>query len=49
MGTLGNQPQREEFRQDLGSFLKELVVLCKKHNTTIETVIEAKRVLELER
>jgi len=52
MGTLGNQDPRDSFyvRNDqLDSFLTEAVKLAKKHSTTIESVIEAKHVLEIER
>ncbi len=49
MGTLGGQPPRNEFHRDLDSFLKDLADLCKKHDVAMETVIEAKKVLELER
>ena len=52
MGTLGNQPERNYFRvqnDDLDAFLETAAKLAKKHSTTIESVIEAKRVLETER
>jgi hypothetical protein len=52
MGVLGNQPVRDSFpiRQDyLDAFLAGAAKLAMKHSTTIESVIEAKRVLEMER
>lgn len=49
MGTLGNQPARKEFHIDLSRFMEELIDICKKHDVTIEAVIEAKKALELER
>lgn len=52
MGTLGNQPARDSFsvKHDyLDAFLGNAAKLAKKHSTTIEAVIEAKRVLEMER
>ena len=52
MGTLGNQPERNSYlvsNQDIDYFLEEAAKLAKKHSTTIEAVIEAKRVLEMER
>lgn len=52
MGVLGNQPSRDDYRvshQLLDAHLNDFVNLAKKHGVSVETVIEAKRVLELER
>lgn len=52
MGTLGNQPARNQYRistEELGGFLKDAMVLAKKHKITVEAVIAAKHALELER
>lgn len=52
MGVLGNQPERNSFlvRHDqLDGFLEDAAKLAKKHATTVEAVIEAKKVLEMER
>jgi hypothetical protein len=52
MGTLGNQDVRNSYsvRNDyLDSFLESASTLAKKHKVSIDTVIEAKRVLEMER
>ena len=49
MGTIGNQPARNQFDQDLSSFIDELVELGKKKKLTIDQVIGAYKVLELQR
>lgn len=52
MAVLGGQPPRNEYRvshQLLDAHLSDFGDLAKKHGISIETVIEAKRVLELER
>lgn len=52
MGTLGNQPERNQYRistEELGCFLENAASLAKKHKITIEAVISAKHALELER
>jgi hypothetical protein len=49
MGTLGKQPARDYAHKDLGAFIKEIVKLSKKHNVPIESIIEAKKAIELER
>ena len=52
MGTLGNQPPRASHQVDssyLDEFLAQAVKLAAKHRIGIESVIEARRVLELER
>ncbi|MGY1426530.1 hypothetical protein [Lysobacter sp. A289] len=52
MGVLGNQPSREDYRvshQLLDAHLHDFVDLAKKHGVSVETVIEAKRVLEMDR
>ncbi|MGI2129225.1 hypothetical protein [Shewanella oncorhynchi] len=52
MGTLGNQPARNQHNinsESLGYFLEDAAELAKKHKISIETVIQAKHALELER
>ena len=52
MGVLGNQLNRDTFlvrHEQVDAFLESAAQLAKKHSTTIETVIEARRVLEEER
>ena len=49
MGTLGNQPERNFYRGDLDSFLGGLKEIAAKYKVSIEAVIEAKKVLEMER
>lgn len=52
MGTLGNQPERKSYSVQhdyLDAFLADAAKLAKKHSIPIESVIEAKRVLEMER
>ena len=52
MGILGDQPKRTSYSvsgRDLDSFLADAAALAKKHSTSIDAVIEAKRVLEMER
>jgi hypothetical protein len=52
MGVLGNQPKRDLFwvqHDQLDAFLQDASELAKKHATTIETVIEARKVPEMDR
>ncbi|MDP1539505.1 MAG: hypothetical protein Q8L72_02495 [Moraxellaceae bacterium] len=52
MGTLGNQPVRNQYSinlESLGYFLEDAAELAKKHKISIEAVISAKHVLELAR
>lgn len=52
MGTLGAQPQRPACRieaGDLDSFLAEAMKLATKHRISVDSVIEARRVLEISR
>lgn len=52
MGTLGNQPERNQYRintEELELFLKDAIALAKKHNTSVEIVIAAKHALEFQR
>jgi hypothetical protein len=52
MGVLGNQPPRQSHTVDshyLDEFLATVVKLSVKHKISVEAVIEARRVLELER
>ncbi len=52
MGTLGNQPPRENYQVNdgyLDEFLAVAVKLASKHKVSVEAVIEARRVLEIER
>ena len=53
MGTLlGGQSPRDDYRvsfDKLDSFLEDAGKLAKKHSIAIESVIDAKRVLEMER
>ena len=52
MGTLGSQSERNHHRvsnNELGAFLEDAENLAKKYSIPIETVIEAKRALEMER
>ncbi len=52
MGTLGNQMPRKNYlirKDDIDHFLTYATELAQKHSISIETVIEAKRVLELSR
>ena len=52
MGTLGNQPHRDNHRVDdryLDEFIAYSVKLAAKYKVSIESVIEARRVLEMER
>ena len=52
MGVLGNQPSREEYRvsnQYLAAWVEDAVDLAKKLDISVDSVIAAKRVLELER
>ena len=52
MGVLGNQPSRDDYRvnnQLLDAHLSDFADLAKKHGISVDTVIAAKRVLELER
>ncbi|MDB5354317.1 MAG: hypothetical protein JWN24_770 [Phycisphaerales bacterium] len=52
MGTLGNQPIRENHRVDsshVDNLLSEYKDIAKSQGVTVECVIEAKKVLELER
>lgn len=52
MGTLGAQPRRPTCRideGDLDSFLSQAVKLAAKHSIGVESVIEARRVLEIGR
>ena len=52
MGVLGSQSERDSYRLPVGyldAFLADAAKLAKKHSTTIEAVIEGKRVLEMER
>ena len=52
MGVLGNQPPRDNQRVDdryLDEFLGTAVKLAAKHKISVESVIEARRVLEIER
>jgi len=52
MGVLGSQPSRSDYRVShklLDDHLSDFADLAKKHGISVETVIEAKRVLELER
>ncbi len=49
MGTLKSQPPRDSARKDLGTFIEEVVKLSKKHKIPVESVIEAKKAIELER
>ena len=52
MGTLGNQPARGGHLVDdsyLDDFLQKATMLAKKHKILVDTVIEARHVLEIER
>ncbi len=52
MGVLGNQSPRDSYyftQEQLDLFLEDAVNLAKKHSISVESVIEAKRVLETER
>jgi hypothetical protein len=52
MGTLGNQPERNSYivhLSELDAFLDEATKLANKYSITVESVIAAKKVLELER
>ena len=52
MGVLGNQPSRDDYRishEYLDAWLEDAVNLAKKHSVSVDTVISAKRVLELQR
>jgi hypothetical protein len=50
MGVLGNQEPRDYFQSnDLPVFLEDAQALAQEYQVSIETVIEAKKVLELER
>ncbi len=52
MGTLGSQPERNHYRvshDELDAFLEDATKLAKKHDISLEAVIEAKGVLEMER
>ena len=52
MGVLGSQPPRNSHRVDdlyLEQFISHASKLAKKHGVTVESVIEARRVLEMER
>ncbi|MES1983221.1 MAG: hypothetical protein V4443_12210 [Pseudomonadota bacterium] len=52
MAVLGSQPTRDSYSVQhdyLDAFLAEAAKMAKKHSITIESVIEAKRVLEMER
>lgn len=49
MGMLGNQDPRDHFHVDLDSFVAEVKEIAKKHSVSVESVIEAKRALEMDR
>lgn len=52
MGVLGNQLPRQDFRvsnEYLDKFLVDAVRLANKHLISVDSVIEARRVLEMER
>lgn len=52
MGMLGNQPRRDQWTvggTDLDDFLCHANQLAAKHSISIEAVIRAKEVLEMER
>lgn len=52
MGTLFNQPERDHKRirnKDIEAFLQDSQELAKKHKISITDVINAAKVLELER
>lgn len=52
MGVLGSQPPRDSYRvqhDDLDAWLEGATALAKKHSISVDAVIAAKRVLELER
>ena len=52
MGNLGGQLNRNLFQvsnENIDQFLEGAADLAKKHSTTIAVVVEAKRVLEMER
>lgn len=52
MGVLGNQPPRNEYRVGVGyldAWLANASELAKKYSVGIDTIIAAKRALELER
>lgn len=52
MGTLGNQLPRDSHVVDdryLDAFIASAVKIATKHNISVESVIEARRVLEIER
>lgn len=52
MGALGNQPSRNDYRVDhsyLDAWLHDASSLAEKHSVSVDTVIAAKKVLELER
>ncbi|WP_428000000.1 hypothetical protein [Acidovorax sp.] len=52
MGTLGTQPPRPSHRIEEGQldyFLADAVKLANKHKISVDSVIEAQRVLELGR
>lgn len=52
MGVLGSQPERDSYRvheSDLAAWLEDASALAKKYSISVDTVIAAKQVLELER
>ena len=52
MGILGSQPERNNYRVNhdyLDAFLADVEELAKKYSVPMEVVIDAKRVLEMER
>ena len=52
MGILGDQPERDNYRINddaLDFFLTDAAELAKKHNISVEVVVNAKYALEIER
>jgi len=52
MGTLGNQQPRDNHRigsDEIDVFIERAAAIAKKHKITIDSVINAKHALELER
>jgi len=49
VGTLGNQPEREFYRDDLDSCVGELIEIANKYKVSLDTVVEAKKAMEMQR
>jgi len=49
MGTLQDQPPRNSYHYDLDLAMRDFIEISKKHKVPVETVIEANKVMELER